>query len=64
MKKLRDEKEQKEKNQNLKTLQAKENALKAKEYAQKQRMVVKSGGVNAAKKLEDAEKKKEREKEI
>lgn len=61
MRKLRDEKEQKLKDQNTKAFKAKENALKAKEYAQKQRMVVKTGGVNAAKKLEDAEKKKERD---
>lgn len=45
----------------MKTIKAKENALKAKEYAQKQRMVVKTGGVNAAKKMDDAEKKKEKE---
>jgi hypothetical protein len=45
----------------MKSIKAKENALKAKEFAQKQRMVVRSGGVNAAKKLDDAEKKKEKE---
>lgn len=61
MRQLRDKKEQGQKDTNMKSIKAKENALKAKEFAQKQRMVVRSGGVNAAKKLEDAEKKKEKE---
>ena len=61
MRKLRDDKEQKQKDQNMKSIKVKENALKAKEFSKKQRMVVKSGGVNAAKKIDDAEKKKDRE---
>ena len=59
MKNLRVEKESKKQEENMSKLKAKENVLKAKEYAQKQRMLTKSGGVNAAKKLEAAEKKKQ-----